>query len=213
MKATTDADKGQFGLSTITAEHPNMVVEMASVGDRLRRRLAEGRQVQLHRSRGREGGRQLARSRSATRRRARTRRPRASSSSTARSTFLRDGPWVWGAVEKAPADVQAEPEDRGPAVPGDAGRRVATACTSRRRPMRRRRKPRGTSSQMAASPEWQREYALTGSPAPRKGALTAADFAAKPQLKVINDEAGEGAATCSPRCRRCARTTTTSRRR
>jgi multiple sugar transport system substrate-binding protein len=30
MKATTDAGKGQFGLSTITAEHPNMVVEMAS---------------------------------------------------------------------------------------------------------------------------------------------------------------------------------------
>jgi multiple sugar transport system substrate-binding protein len=30
MKATTDAGKGQFGLATITAEHPNMVVEMAS---------------------------------------------------------------------------------------------------------------------------------------------------------------------------------------
>ena len=30
MKATTAADKGLFGLSTITAEHPNMVVEMAS---------------------------------------------------------------------------------------------------------------------------------------------------------------------------------------
>jgi ABC-type glycerol-3-phosphate transport system substrate-binding protein len=44
---------------------------------------------------------------------------------------------------------------------------------------------------MAASPEWQNKYALTGSPAPRKGAVTAADIAAKPQLKVVNDEAAK----------------------
>jgi maltose-binding protein MalE len=28
--------------------------------------------------------------------------------------FLRDGPWVWGAVEKAVGRNEAEPEDRGP---------------------------------------------------------------------------------------------------
>ena len=43
----------------------------------------------------------------------------------------------------------------------------------------------------AASPEWQRSYGLTGSPAPRKNALTAADFAANPHLKIINEEAGK----------------------
>jgi hypothetical protein len=32
---------------------------------------------------------------------------------------------------------------------------------------------------------------MTGSPAPRKGVLTAADLAKEPQLKVINDEAAK----------------------
>jgi multiple sugar transport system substrate-binding protein len=44
---------------------------------------------------------------------------------------------------------------------------------------------------MAASPEFQNKYALTGSPAPRKGALSASDLAANPHLKVINDEAAK----------------------
>jgi hypothetical protein len=60
MKATTDANKGQFGLSTITAGASEHGRRDGELGDRLGRGLAEGRQVQLHRSRGREGGRQLA---------------------------------------------------------------------------------------------------------------------------------------------------------
>ena len=44
-----------------------------------------------------------------------------------------------------------------------------------------------------AAPSGSARYALTGSPAPRKDALTAADFAANPHLKVINDEAAQGA--------------------
>ena len=57
-----------------------MVVEMAIVGDRLGRRLAEGRQVQLHRSGGGEGGRRLA----AVGRYA----PKGTNSATARQLFI-----------------------------------------------------------------------------------------------------------------------------
>ena len=51
---------------------------------------------------------------------------------------------------------------------------------------------------MAASPEWQHAYALTGSPAPRRNALSAADLAANPHLKAINDEAAQARRTCFP---------------
>jgi multiple sugar transport system substrate-binding protein len=47
--------------------------------------------------------------------------------------------------------------------------------------------------QMAASPEWQNKYALTGSPAPRKGAVTAADIAAKAAAQGRQRRGREGA--------------------
>ena len=56
--------------------------------------------------------------------------PKGTNSATARQlfvdgkvAFLRDGPWVWGAVEKASAENKPNLRITGPAVPGDAGRR------------------------------------------------------------------------------------------
>jgi multiple sugar transport system substrate-binding protein len=189
MKATTDASKGQFGLATITAEHPNMVVEMASwvVGSGAdwlkggRYNFTDPAVVKAV-----DGWRQSI-----------AYAPKGTNSATARQlfidgkvTFLRDGPWVWGALAKAPAEVK--PNLRIGALPfavtpGGASNSLHLAAKTEAR----KKEAAWNFIQMAASPEWQSRYALTGSPAPRKGALKSADLAANPHLKVINDEAAK----------------------
>ena len=189
MKATTDAGKGQFGLSTITAEHPNMVVEMASwvIGSGAdwlkggKYNFTDPAVVKAV-----DGWRQSV-----------GYAPKGTNSATARQlfidgkvAFLRDGPWVWGAVEKAPADVKPNLRITGlpfPVTPGGASNSLHLAAKTDAK----KKEAAWNFIQMAASPEWQNKYALTGSPAPRKGAVTAADIAAKPQLKVVNDEAAK----------------------
>jgi len=187
MKATTAADQGLFGLSTITAEHPNMVVEMAtwvigSGADWLKggkynfsdpavvKAIDNWRQSVAY-------------------------APKGTNSATARqlfidgkTAFLRDGPWVWGAVEKAPAEVRPQLKVAGlpfPVEPGGASNSIHIAAKADAK----KKEAVWNFILLAASPEWQRAYGLTGSPAPRKNALTAADLAAHPHLKTINDEA------------------------
>jgi multiple sugar transport system substrate-binding protein len=105
MKATTDAGKGQFGLATITAEHPNMVVEMASWV------IGSGADWL-------KGGKYNMTDPAVVKavdnwRQSIAYAPKGTNSATARQlfidgkvTFLRDGPWVWGALAKSPADVR-----------------------------------------------------------------------------------------------------------
>ena len=123
--------------------------------------------------------------------------PKGTNSATARQlfidgkvAFLRDGPWVWGAVEKAPADVKPNLRIAGlpfAVTPGGASNSLHLAAKTDAK----KKEAAWNFIEMAASPEWQHRYALTGSPAPRKGAVTAADLGAKPQLKVVNDEAAK----------------------
>ena len=189
MKATTDAGKGQFGLSTITAEHPNMVVEMASwvIGSGAdwlkggKYNFTDPAVVKAV-----DGWRQSV-----------GYAPKGTNSATARQlfidgkvAFLRDGPWVWGAVEKAPADVKPNLRITGlpfPVTPGGASNSLHLAAKTDAK----KKDAAWNFIQLAASPEWQHRYALTGSPAPRKGVVTAADIGAKPQLKTVNDEAAK----------------------
>lgn len=126
MKATTAADKGLFGLSTITAEHPNMVVEMASWV------IGSGADWL-------KGGKYNFNDPAVVKaidnwRTSINYAPKGTNSATARqlfidgkTTFLRDGPWVWGAVEKAPADVKPNLKVAGlpfPVVPGGASNSI-----------------------------------------------------------------------------------------
>jgi len=187
MKATTDASKGQFGLSTITAEHPNMVVEMASWV------IGSGADWL-------KGGKYNFTDPAVVKavdnwRQSTNYAPKGTNSATARQlfvdgkvTFLRDGPWVWGAVEKATPENKPNLKIAGlpfPTVPGGASNSIHLAAKTDAR----KKDAAWNFIVMAASPEWQNRYALTGSPAPRKGALKPADIAAKPQLRVINEEA------------------------
>ena len=189
MKATTDAGKGQFGLATITAEHPNMVVEMASWVTGSGADWLKGGKYNFTDPavvKAVDGWRQSV-----------AQAPKGTNSATARQlfidgkvTFLRDGPWVWGAVEKATPEMKPNLKIAAlpfPVTPGGAsnGLHLAAKTDAKKKDAAWR------FIEMAAQPEWQNRYALTGSPAPRKGALTAADIAAKPQLKTINDEAAK----------------------
>jgi multiple sugar transport system substrate-binding protein len=189
MKATTDAGKGQFGLATITAEHPNMVVEMATWV------IGEGADWL-------KGGKYNFADPAVVRavehwRQSIAFAPKGTNSATARQlfidgkvTFLRDGPWVWGAVEKAPADVKPHLRVAAlpfPATPGGASNSLHLAAKTDAK----KKDAVWNFVAMAASPEWQRRYALTGSPAPRRNVLTADDIAKQPQLKLINDEAAK----------------------
>jgi len=189
MKATTDASKGQFGLATITAEHPNMVVEMASwvIGSGADW-LAGGKYNFTDPAvvKAIDGWRQSV-----------AFAPKGTNSATARQlfidgkvAFLRDGPWVLGALEKANPDVKPHLKIAGlpfPVTPGGASNSLhITAKTDAKK-----KEAAWRFIELAASPEWQNRYALTGSPAPRKGALKASDIAAKPALKIVNDEAAK----------------------
>jgi len=189
MKATTDAGKGQFGLSTITAEHPNMVVEMASWVIGSGADWLKGGKYNFNDPavvKAVEGWRQTI-----------AYAPKGTNSATARQlfidgkvAFLRDGPWVWGALAKSPAEVKPHLKIAPlpfPVTPGGASNSLHLAAKTDPK----KKEAAWNFIQMAASPEWQNRYAMTGSPAPRKGVLTAAEIAANPHLKVINDEAAK----------------------
>jgi len=189
MKATTDAGKGNFGLATITAEHPNMVVEMASWV------IGSGADWL-------KGGKYNFTDPAVVKavdnwRQSIAYAPKGTNSATARQlfidgkvTFLRDGPWVYGALAKAPPDVRPNLKIGAlpfQVTPGGASNSLHVAAKTDAK----KKEAAWNFIQMAASPEWQNKYALTGSPAPRKGALSAADLSANPHLKVINDEAAK----------------------
>ena len=97
--------------------------------------------------------------------------PKGTNSATARQlfidgkvAFLRDGPWVWGAVEKAPANVKPDLKITGlpfPVTPGGASNSLHVAAKTDAK----KKEAAWNFIQMAASPEWQHKYALTGSPA------------------------------------------------
>jgi multiple sugar transport system substrate-binding protein len=189
MKATTDAGKGLFGLATITAEHPNMVVEMASWVIGSGADWLKGGKYNFTDPavvRAVDGWRQSI-----------AYAPKGTNSATARQlfidgkvAFLRDGPWVWGALAKAPADVRPNLKIAPlpfQVTPGGASNSLHLAAKTDAK----KKDAAWRFVEMAASPEWQNKYALTGSPAPRKAALSAADLAANPHLKVINDEAAK----------------------
>lgn len=189
MKATTDAGKGQFGLATITAEHPNMVVEMASWV------IGSGADWL-------KGGKYTFTDPAVVKAVDQWRAsvgyaPKGTNSATARQlfidgkvAFLRDGPWVWGALQKATAENRPNLRIAGlpfQVTPGGASNSLHLAVKTDAK----KKEAAWNFIVMAASPEWQHRYALTGSPAPRKGVLTAADIAARPELEVINREAAK----------------------
>ena len=104
MKATTDASKGNFGLARHHRRTPEHGRRDGELGHRFGRRLAQRRQVQLHRPGRGESRRRMAQSVGYAPKGTNS-APRGSCSRR-QGDFLRDGPWVWGVLAKSPADVR-----------------------------------------------------------------------------------------------------------
>ncbi|MBI3706338.1 MAG: extracellular solute-binding protein [Proteobacteria bacterium] len=104
LQATTNREKGIFGLSSTTVEHPNIVVEMGTWIVGLGQNWFKDGKYDLTNPKVVEAVDMYRRSVGFA--------PPGTNSATARqlfldgkTAFLRDGPWVWAALAKAPAAV------------------------------------------------------------------------------------------------------------
>ena len=188
IEKTTNRDKGEFGLVATSIEHPNLVVEAGTwvMGQGLD--FVQNGKYAFHDPAVVAAVDQYRRSMRFA--------PAGSNSTVVRqlfldgkATFLRDGPWVWAFVDKAPE-------------PGRSNFKVArlpfpkvTGGTSNSLHMAASLAPAKRDlvwklMALAATPEWQEKYTLlSAAPAPRKGAITAATAARLPHLQLIADSA------------------------
>jgi multiple sugar transport system substrate-binding protein len=188
IEKTTQRDKGQFGLVATSIEHPNLVVEagtwvMGQGADFIgkdRYTFTDPKVVAAV-----EQYRQSMRN-----------APPGTNSTVARqlfldgkATFLRDGPWVWAFVEKAPEATRPHLKVTRvpfPHVTGGASNSLHMA----ERLAPEKRDLVWQFIELAASPKWQEQYIiLSASPAPRKGVVTEETAKRLPHLKLIQDSA------------------------
>ena len=189
IEKTTKRDQGQFGLVATSVEHPNLVVELGTwvMGQGLDF-FKDGKYaftdpkvvaaVEQYRKAMRFA-------------------PAGTNSTVARqlfldgkATFLRDGPWIWAAVLKAPEAARADLRlARVPFPPLTGG--ASNSLHMAAKIAADKRELVWKFIALAASPKWQQAYpVLSASPAPRKGSVTEEVVAKLPHLKVIQDSAG-----------------------
>jgi multiple sugar transport system substrate-binding protein len=189
IEKTTKRDQGQFGLVATSVEHPNLVVELGTwvMGQGLDF-FKDGKYaftdpkvvaaVEQYRKSMRFA-------------------PAGTNSTVARqlfldgkAAFLRDGPWIWAAVLKAPDTARADlrlTRVPFPTLTGGASNSLHMAA----KVAADKRELVWKFIALAASPKWQQAYPeLSASPAPRKGSVTTDTVAKLPHLKVIQDSAG-----------------------
>lgn len=189
IEKTTKRDRGQFGLVATSIEHPNLVVELGTwvMGQGLDF-FKDGKYaftdpkvvaaVEQYRKSMRFA-------------------PAGTNSTVARqlfldgkAAFLRDGPWIWAAVLKAPEAARADlrlTRVPFPTLTGGASNSLHMAAKL----AADKRELVWKFIALAASPKWQQAYpVLSASPAPRKGSVTEETVARLPHLKVIQDSAG-----------------------
>ena len=170
MARTTNRDKGQFGLVTTTAEHPNMFIDAATWVLGEKQDWLKGNKYNFT-----DPGVVAAMDQF---RKSLTYAPPGTNSASARqlfidgkAAFLRDGPWVWATLQKA------KPETRPllkmtqlpfPVITGGASNSLH--IPARLDPQKK--KLVWEFIALAASPAWQEKYVqLTGSPAGRIGVI------------------------------------------
>lgn len=188
IEKTTSRDQGQFGLVATSVEHPNLVVEVGTwvMGQGLdffkngKYAFSDPKVVAAV-----EQYRKAMRS-----------APPGTNSTMARqlfldgkATFLRDGPWIWAAVLKAPEAARANlrlTKVPFPTITGGASNSLHMAA--KLAPEKRDLVWKFIA--LAASAKWQQQYpVLSASPAPRKGSVTDETTKTLPHLQVIQDSA------------------------
>ena len=192
VAATTDAKAGRFGWGAPTTEHPNLYVEIGTWVTGEGASFFKGSQYNFT---------DPAVIRAVDKFRAAVKNaPKGTSSEQARQLFvdgkiamLRDGPWVNAQLRKAPEATRASlrmgmiPFAHVPGGTSNSLHMPAKLDAEKRRYV-------AEFIKLTTTPEWQARYTkLTASPAPRKGALSAADLAANPDLALVNKAANEAA--------------------
>jgi len=184
MARTTNRDKGQFGLVTTTAEHPNMFIDAATWVLGEKQDWLRGNKYNFT-----DPGVVAAMDQF---RKSLTYAPPGTNSASARqlfidgkAAFLRDGPWVWATLQKA------KPETRPllkmaqlpfPVITGGASNSLHIPA----RLEAQKKKLVWEFIALAASPAWQEKYVLlTGSPAGRVGAIGPDQAKKDPHLSAI----------------------------
>jgi multiple sugar transport system substrate-binding protein len=189
IEKTTRRDQGQFGLVATSIEHPNLVVELGTwvMGQGLD--FFKGGKYAFTDPKIVAAVEQYRKSMRFA--------PAGTNSTVARqlfldgkATFLRDGPWIWAAVLKAPEAARADlrlTRVPFPTLTGGASNSLHMAAKI----AADKRELVWKFIALAASPKWQQAYpVLSASPAPRKGSVTEETVAKLPHLKVIQDSAG-----------------------
>lgn len=188
IERATKRDQGQFGLVATSVEHPNLVVEAGT--------WVMGQGLDWLRNGRYDFANPAVVAAVEQYRRSMRFAPPGMNSTTGRqlfmdgkAAFLRDGPWIWAFVERAPEanrphlKVARVPFPRETGGTSNSIHMAANLAPAKRDLVWR-------FMELAASPKWQSEYVLrAASPAPRRGALPAEAATRLPHLKLIMDAA------------------------
>ncbi len=196
MAKTTQRDKGQFGLVTTTAEHPNMFIDAATWVLGQRQDWLRGGKYNFTDPGVVAAMDQFRKSLSFA--------PPGTNSAVARqlfidgkAAFLRDGPWVWATLQKAKPEIRPSLKMTQlpfPVITGGASNSLHIPAKIEAQ----KKQLVWEFIALAASPAWQAKYVqLTGSPAGRVGMITAEQAMKDPHLAAIT-QAAENAENLFP---------------
>lgn len=188
MAKTTNRDKGQFGLVTTTAEHPNMFIDAATWVLGEKHDWLKGNKYNFT-----DPGVVAAVDQF---RKSLTYAPPGTNSAVARqlfidgkAAFLRDGPWVWATLQKAKPEIRPVLKMAQlpfPVVTGGASNSLHIPAKLDAA----KKKLVGEFIALAATPAWQEKYVqMTGSPAGRVNMISAEQAKKDPHLAAITHAA------------------------
>jgi multiple sugar transport system substrate-binding protein len=184
MAKTTNRDKGQFGLVTTTAEHPNMFIDAATWVLGQKQDWLKGNKYNFS-----DPGVVAAMDQF---RKSLTFAPPGTNSAVARqlfvdgkAAFLRDGPWVWATLQKAKPEIRPSLKMAQlpfPVVTGGASNSLHIPAKLDAQ----KKKLVWEFIALAATPAWQEKYVqMTSSPAGRLGMINAEQAKKDPHLAAI----------------------------
>jgi multiple sugar transport system substrate-binding protein len=188
IERATKRDQGQFGLVATSVEHPNLVVEAGT--------WVMGQGLDWLRNGRYDFANPAVVAAVEQYRRSMRFAPPGMNSTTGRqlfmdgkAAFLRDGPWIWAFVERAPEAIRPHLKVARVPFPKETGgtsnsiHMAANLAPAKRELVWK-------FMELAASPKWQSEYVLrSAAPAPRRGALPAEAATRLPHLKLVMDAA------------------------
>ena len=188
MAKTTNRDKGQFGLVTTTAEHPNMFIDAATWVLGLKQDWLKGNKYNFT-----DPGVVAAVDQF---RKSLTYAPPGTSSAVARqlfvdgkAAFLRDGPWVWATLQKAKPEIRPVLKMTQlpfPVITGGASNSLHIPAKLDAQ----KKKLVWEFIALAATPAWQEKYVqMTGSPAGRLNMISTEQAKKDPHLAAITQAA------------------------